>query len=123
MAIDVHYHLTGRVQLACDRCLEPYWQVIDSKHRVIFSHDPSLREIEDDEVVFLSRDSWLLDCKQDLYDFIALQIPFRKIPTDCPGSRCATDFISLYLKDETNENEPIADPRWEKLRGLDFLSS
>lgn len=117
MHIDVQYHLTGSVELLCDRCLVPYAFPIDATTQVVYSFDKSMIEAEDAEVVFISRSIHLLDVSQDLYDFIVLQVPYRHVPDDCPRPTCPPDLLNQIGVGDGVEDQTI-DPRWESLKGL-----
>lgn len=117
MHLDIHYHLTGSVELLCDRCLVPYTYPIDATTNVVYSFDKAMIEAEDTEVVFIPRSIHLLDVSQDLYDFIILQVPYRHVPDDCPRPSCPPDVLNLIGVSDAEEKETI-DPRWEALKGL-----
>lgn len=121
--IDLTYKIDGVVRLACDRCLQDFDYPISTRRRVIYSYDKSFEEAEDADVSYISRSLAYLDLRQDIYDFIGLEIPYSKTPPDCPGPRCPVEVLK-YLKltpepEATPESAPETgkiDDRWDALK-------
>lgn len=122
------FHLQGKAMLSCDRCLLPFEYPIAFTQQVIYSYEKNPIEdaIEEtfDEVYFIDRKTDFLDLKQDFYDFFCLQIPFRKIPDNCPSEKCPPTVLKVVGLQENQQDsesedydEPI-DPRWEVLKKL-----
>ena len=123
MHLDIHYQLSGTIELLCDRCLLPYPFFIHAEHQVVYSFDQDMQETDDAEVVYIPRSIHLLDVSQDIYDFISLQIPLRHVPEDCPKETCPTDVLKFLLPENVTNIEPLKedgeiDPRWEVLKKL-----
>ncbi len=120
--IDVTYHIEGAVTVPCDRCLDPYDQAIDSTHRIIYSFDPD-PGFEDTEVIQVEEDESQLVIAQELYDFVQVSIPFRKVPSK-KIHRCDPGVLAVLGLDEDGkpikkqEAEEEIDPRWEALKKL-----
>jgi len=117
--LDTQFHIKGSLQLNCDRCLNPYWQPIQATIPVIYSFNSHLKDSDNDEVIYLSRETRMLDLSQEIYDFIALQIPQRKVPTDCPSPNCPPEILKM-IQQNTEEipTKVEIDPRWEKLKKI-----
>lgn len=109
--VQITYQLQGTVILLCDRCNLPFEFPIHSTNKVIYTFDSRNKNIDDDEVKYIPAHTDYLDLSQDLYDFICLQIPHRRVPEDCPRPECPT-FEKPTLPDEE------IDPRWEELLKL-----
>ncbi len=117
--IDARFSVTGTLQVACDRCLQDYTQIITGTERVLYSYNPDMATTDDQDVVFISRDLQWLDLRQEMYDFIGLQVPLRKIPEGCPGSMCPPEVLKYINTTESERtNLPSADPRWSQLKEL-----
>ena len=120
--LDVTFSFKGEIMLACDRCSEPYPYPLEFSNRVIFSYDESM-EFNTDDVVLLDRNQNEVQIAEDLYDFINLQVPLRKVP-EPEVHVCAPEVLKILglveseeAENEANEEEEI-DPRWQKLREL-----
>lgn len=98
--LDVVFHISGKVLVACDRCLEDMWLPIQNETRIIYSFDKHFKDSDDLEVIYVEEKEVNLTLVQELYDFLCTAIPFRKVHEDvkenCP------DFVSKYI---INQNE------------------
>lgn len=120
--LDVIFRLSGTLGLECDRCLEIFPYQIQVEERVIYSFEPEMEFADVDEVIYLNRKDTYFSIVQELYDFICISVPFRKVHADV-GLECDPEIMKLFISaDELAENEAeeeeISDPRWEKLKGL-----
>jgi uncharacterized metal-binding protein YceD (DUF177 family) len=126
--MDARFSMYGVVELACDRCLQPYPQTVSGDARVIYSMDRSVKGSHGEDIVYVRPDTVHLDLQQEIYDFIVLQIPLKKIPQGCPGPMCPPT-VAQYIVDMVDEakahvelrpeGEPATvDPRWEQLKKL-----
>jgi uncharacterized metal-binding protein YceD (DUF177 family) len=120
--LDAHFRISGEVVLACDRCVLPFSFKIKSEKRLVYTYEAKgVEEEEDfDEVVYIEPKTHLLDVSQEIYDFVCLEIPIRKVPEDC-GEDCPNNPLNLLKAQgkigEVSEEAPV-DPRWEALKKL-----
>jgi uncharacterized protein len=120
--LDAHFRIEGEVVLACDRCVLPFSFSIQSEKRLVYTYDvKGVEEEEDlDEVLYIEPKAHLLDVSQEIYDFVCLEIPIRKVPKDC-GDDCPNNPLNLLKAQgkigEASEEAPV-DPRWEALKKL-----
>lgn len=117
--IDLRIRMKGWLELACDRCLRGYHQPLSTEHRLVFTHNTSIEEVEGAEVQYIPAATRFLELAQDFYDYIHLSVPYRRIPPDCPGANCPPEVLALLAESEKPKevvNEP--DPRWAALQAL-----
>ena len=123
--LDAKFHFTGEIMIECDRCLEPYPFPLEFETRVVYAFDAEL-EFDTDEVVLIEESLPTLFFAQDFYDFIILQLPLRRVP-EPEVHLCAPNVLELLgmnpdgsLKEPApvEEEEEVADPRWEALKKL-----
>ncbi len=119
----LHFHLTGTVEVVCDRCLEPFLTGIDTHQRIFLKHGVKTEEVEDD-VLMIGDDTHEIVVDQYLFEFIVLALPLKKVhPEDQEGnSGCDPEMISklnAHLKTtaETDKLEQ-SDPRWDALKDI-----
>lgn len=120
--LDVGFHIKGAAMLACDRCGSPYSHAVDHQFRIIYSFDPDL-DFEGYEVMHVKEQESHLVLVQELYDFVHLAIPMRKVPPK-EVHLCAPEVLKMLGL--TEEGEPIeqdtasteTDPRWDALKNL-----
>lgn len=119
--LDTNFVLKGSLELACDRCGDLYAQPIESNHRIIYSFDEDMN-FDDDEVIYVNRHEARLSIVQELYDFVNLSVPIRKVPeTDI--HLCKSEVLELLGLEsdgspKSQDNSSEIDPRWAKLKDL-----
>jgi uncharacterized metal-binding protein YceD (DUF177 family) len=123
----------GEIILLCDRCLEPYPQPLYTRNRVIYSFDKFKQFDGDDEVIPCNKDESRLSLVQELYDFMAIQVPLRHIaPKEV--HLCDPEVLRLLHLDpdgnpppnlpapepDNNDDDDSGeiDPRWAALKNL-----
>lgn len=118
--IDATFILNGTIKLNCDRCLEPYDSPIEGEHRIIYSFDKEM-DFKGYEVLFADPYANYISLVQELYDFISIAVPLRKVPDEsihtCDPKVLAIIFSEENESEEEDENKEI-DPRWEALKKL-----
>ena len=139
-AFEFNFHLTGTIQIPCDRCLDEMNQEIDTTNRLVVKLGEEYSE-ESDEIVTIPADDGYINIAWYLYEFIALGIPLKHVHE--PG-KCNKGMTSKYRKhqavdtsnededddaidEDLNDNEDIdvsddlsqdTDPRWDALKQL-----
>jgi len=115
------FMLKGEVELICDRCLEAYFQPIESRNLMLVKFSET--ETDDgDEVIYIHPGAYQVDVAKLIYEFIVLSIPIRHVhPDDQNGeSLCDPEMLRKldeYKATDVPENDPI-DPRWNDLKKI-----
>jgi uncharacterized metal-binding protein YceD (DUF177 family) len=126
LMIQVQLHITGSIELTCDRSLERFDSPIAVNEKLIFKYSDHNEDMGDN-LFLLDRKEPKLDLSQDIFDFIALEVPMRKLHprflTD--GDDTETDSF-IYTTDRadaspTKSAEEATDPRWAALQKLKDL--
>ncbi len=120
--LDVDFHFQGKVEIPCDRCGQLYEHPIDERQRIFYAFDEEMK-FEGYEVMYVNSQEPYLSIVQELYDFIYLAIPLRRVPkTDI--HLCDPEILKKLGLDEqgnplsTKDEKEEIDPRWEKLKKL-----
>jgi uncharacterized metal-binding protein YceD (DUF177 family) len=75
-----------------------------------------------DNLYLLDRKEPYIDLSQDIYDFIAIQVPMKKLhPRYQEENDNSTDDVFLYTTEtaeEVDQKEQETDPRWNILKNL-----
>jgi uncharacterized protein len=116
--IDMTLRISGTVNICCDRCLEMFFQPVDCTNRLLVKFGKSKDE-SDPDIITLPEEEHELDLKQNIYEFIHLALPIKRVhPDDEIGNSKCDPFMLEKLEelviDEENEN----DPRWDELKKL-----
>lgn len=118
------FFIDGTVSVACDICLEPFNKEIfgDFQCLVKFSEELSKGANDDDEIIYLSRETPYLDISHLIYEYIVLCLPMHLVGCKDPGNdpRCNQEVIKRLLKKEGLKEPGEVDPRWAELNKLKF---
>ena len=119
--ISLHFSISGKVEVVCDRCLEEFMMDVESNQTIFVKPGDSPGELEDN-VLIIGRDEHEVEGGQFLYEFIVLALPYQKIhPEDMNGnSGCDRDMLRRLNAHQTEEpdKEEKTDPRWDALKGI-----
>lgn len=109
------FHITGNVEVLCDRCNEPLRIEVESREELIarFSNETDLT---DDKVLLIGASEYKLDLSQFIYEFTILQLPLKRAHEE---GECDPEVVSRLTEDEEETiDEKQIDPRWEALKNL-----
>ncbi|MEO1450481.1 MAG: DUF177 domain-containing protein [Bacteroidota bacterium] len=121
--LNVLFDIKGEVMLNCDRCGKPYPYQLHTENRIIYAFDDEMK-FEGYEVMYVEPHEPQLSIVQELYDFISLGIPMRRVPDEVDSQCCDKKVLKLLglvdaEEDETSDTtDENTDPRWDALRGL-----
>lgn len=104
--LDVSFYIHGEVTVACDRCAEDMKLPIALKERVIYSFNEKLKDVDNLEIIFVNEKAPFISIVQELYDFVCIAIPFKKVHEDV-GETCNPEIMKYILPD--TEEDYISD--------------
>jgi uncharacterized protein len=127
LLLNFTFHITGTVNLTCDRSLDEFDHPIDTTQtlRVRFGDE----EMELDENVHqIKHDAQKFNIAQHLFDFIGLAVPMKKLKPEFQqqlDEDDSDDDILIYTSstapeegpDDDDDDEP-ADPRFAALKKI-----
>jgi len=115
----LHFTLSGKVEVICDRCLERFMKGISTSQSVFVKMGEVAGEIDDD-VLMIEKDDHEIEVGQLMYEFIILALPYKKIHPEDGESVCDPEMLKRLdahqLKD--TDKEVKSDPRWDALKGI-----
>jgi uncharacterized metal-binding protein YceD (DUF177 family) len=116
--VDLIIRISGSVRINCDRCLEPFSQPIGSENRLLVKFGKRLEDIDPD-IISVPADEHELDLQQQIYEFIMLALPIKRVhPADKKGKSTCDPVMLKKLEELIVEEEKTIDPRWDELRKL-----
>jgi uncharacterized protein len=116
--IDLIIRVSGSVRVSCDRCLEMFSQHVSSENRILVKFGKSIDDIDPD-IISVSADENELDLRQQLYEFIMLALPIKRVhPADKKGRSTCDPVMLKKLEALIIEEEKENDPRWDELKKL-----
>jgi len=110
------FQLEGYSEAECDRCTASIHLPILTERQLVVKYGDAEGD-EDDEVVFISRDTPEFNVAPYLYEFAVLALPITNT-YDCesdPNPPCNRDVLK-YLENEADEGK--SNPLWDALKGL-----
>ena len=126
LMIQVQLQITGSIELTCDRSLERFDSPIAVNEKLIFKYSDHNEDMGDN-LFLLDRKEPKLDLSQDIFDFIALEVPMKKLHPKflAAGMDTETDEF-IYTTDRADASpsqsaEEATDPRWAALQKLKDL--
>lgn len=122
--IDARFVIRGTVKLTCDRSLEQFDQRIATERKLVFKYGETNQELSD-EIIMIHRDSDRLELGQYIFEFIALEVPMKKLHPRFRAEEAEDDesegkiiYSSKSQSDGDDKGGDDIDPRWEKLKKL-----
>ena len=116
--IDMIIRVSGSVRISCDRCLEMFSQPVSSENRVLVKFGKNLEDTDPD-IISVSADEHELNLHQQIYEFIMLALPIKRVhPADKKGKSTCDPVMLKKLEELLIEEEKENDPRWDDLKKL-----
>ena len=116
--VDMLIKVSGSVRISCDRCLEMFSQHINSENRLLVKFGKDIEDIDSD-ILPLQADAYELDLKQQIYEFIILALPIKRVhPPDKNGNSTCDPGMLKKLEELIIDEEKENDPRWDELKKL-----
>ena len=116
--LDLLIEVSGSVRVSCDRCLEVFSQPISSENRLLVKFGKNMEDIDPD-ILSLPVDANELDLKQQIYEFVMLALPIKRVhPVDKNGKSSCDPLMRKKLEELIIEEEKDNDPRWDELKKL-----
>lgn len=115
----LNFHITGHLDLNCDRCLAQFPQPVDIREQQIAKF--SDEEIdEDDEIISLGKNDHEINIAGLMYEYINVAVPFVSVCSDEGNTPyCDKEMLeSLNKLTVNNGQDEKADPRWEALKKI-----
>ena len=115
-------HLTGEIELACSRCLEPFTLPVASDFDLRYvprseNAGEGEREVEEDDLATAFYDDEQIDLKHLIMEQFQLALPMKALCNDACKGLCPTCGTNLNTG-SCNCNTRWEDPRLAALRAL-----
>ena len=107
--IQMMYQITGSVELTCDRSLDLFDFPVEIMQKMILKFSDHNEEITE-ELMLIDRNTQYINVAQDIFDFIGLQIPIKKlhprfIKDEVTYESLMKKFEDEYKEEDTDEDE------------------
>lgn len=113
--MDFTFKFDGKLHSSCDRCLESMDIPVQTEKELIVKFSDATDE-SNDELVVLGFDAYQIDIAPYLYEFIALELPLRKVHDE---NDCNPEVIDrLHPENNESAEEDETPSVWDKLKKL-----
>lgn len=102
--IQMMYNITGTVELTCDRSLDLFNFPVDITQKMILKFSDHNEEITE-ELMLIDRNTQYINVAQDIFDFIGLQIPIKKLHPRFIKGEVTYESLVKKFEDEYQEEE------------------
>src|ERR1700744_2459983 len=112
--IILNFHITGAVDLNCDRCLAAFPHPVDIREQQIAKF--SDEEIdEDEEIITLGKNDHEINIAGLIYEYINVAVPFYAVCSDEGNTPyCDKEMLDSLNKLTVNyEHDEKFQPRWD----------
>ena len=107
--IQMLYKIKGSVELTCDRSLDLFDFPFDISQKMILKFSDHTEEITE-ELMFIDRNVQFINVAQDIFDFICLQIPIKKLhprytENEVTYESLMKKFDEEYVEEDLNDED------------------
>ncbi|MFV9551785.1 YceD family protein [Algibacter sp. PT7-4] len=120
--LELHFKISGWVNINCDLTNEPYNQPIENEFDLVVKFGDEYND-ENIDILIIPHGEYEINIQQYVYELIVLAVPIKRVH---PGIEDGTlnsgilkklEELSPKLKDKKDKEEDI-DPRWNTLKKL-----
>lgn len=120
--LELHFEISGFVNINCDLTNEPYDQTIENSFDLVVNFGEEYND-ENIDILVIPHGTYEINIQQYIYELTVLGVPIKRIH---PGVEDGTldseileklEELSPRLKEE-KEKEEDTDPRWNTLKKL-----
>ena len=102
--IQMVYKISGSVELTCDRSLDLFDFPVDITQKMILKFSDHNEEITE-ELMLIDRNTQYINVAQDIFDFIGLQIPIKKLHPRFIQDEVTYESLMRKFDDEYEEED------------------
>jgi len=120
--LELHFMVSGTVNINCDLTNEPFDQVIENDFNLVVKFGDEYND-ENEEILIIPHSEYEIDISQYIYELIVLSVPFKRVHPGVIDGSLNSDILNKLEElspkslEEKTENEDI-DPRWNTLKKL-----
>jgi uncharacterized metal-binding protein YceD (DUF177 family) len=120
------FAISGVVERTCDRSLDLYDEQVDTRQTLYLKFADRNEELTD-EIELIERNTATVNVARYIFDYIVLSMPMKGLhprfrdeddDDDLSEGKLIYSSGSVSEVDESEEEKPAVDPRWEALRKL-----
>jgi len=115
----LNFHITGHLNLNCDKCLSPYPQPVDIREQQVAKFSEEQID-EDEEIITLGKSDHEINVAGLIYEYINVAAPLITVCNDEGNTPyCDKEMLDSLNKLIVNNEQPEkTDPRWDALKKI-----
>ncbi|HMC01730.1 MAG TPA: DUF177 domain-containing protein, partial [Flavobacteriaceae bacterium] len=120
--LELHFNISGHVNINCDLTNEPYNQEIHNEFDLVVKFGNEYND-ENIDILIIPHGEYEISIQQYVYELIVLAVPPKRIHPGVKDGTLNSDILkrleelSPIDKENKKENKEI-DPRWDSLKKL-----
>ncbi|UKM65456.1 DUF177 domain-containing protein [Flavobacteriaceae bacterium GSB9] len=120
--LELHFKISGWVNINCDLTNEPYNQTIENEFNLVVKFGEEYND-EFVDILIVPHGTFEINIQQYIYEMIILAVPLKRTHPGIEDGSLDSDILKRLeelrpkQKEEKEEEEEI-DPRWNKLKKL-----
>lgn len=119
--LELHFDISGTVNINCDLTNEPYDQVIDTSFDLVVKFGDDYND-ENEDILVIPHGAFEFNIEQYIYELTVLAVPLKRVHPGVADGTLDSEILrkleELSPKEaDDKENEDI-DPRWNTLKKL-----
>ncbi len=121
--LELHFKVSGVVNINCDLTNEPYDQVLENDFNLVVKFGEAFND-EDIDILIIPHGSYEINIQQYIYELIVLAVPIKRVHPGIEEGTLNSDILdkleelSPKTKEDNDKEEEEIDPRWNTLKKL-----
>ena len=121
--IEMNFDITGDFETVCDRCTAQVDFPLNTQTNLLVKY--SEENVEEPNVLYITRDTHHINISKFIYDSICLSIPLMKV-FDCqqkepfPCDEAVLEKLDDFSEEAIENKDEKANPIWEELKRINF---
>jgi uncharacterized metal-binding protein YceD (DUF177 family) len=120
--LELHFIVSGSVNINCDLTNEPFNQVIENDFNLVVKFGNEYND-DNEEILIIPHSEYEINISQYIYELIVLSVPLKRVHPGVIDGSLNSEILNKLEElspkglEEKTENEEI-DPRWNTLKKL-----
>ncbi len=119
--LELHFNISGFVNINCDLTNEPYNQGIENTFDLVVKFGEEYND-ENTDILIIPHGEHEINIQQYIYELIILAVPAKRIHPGVEDGTLDSDILrkleELSPKEKKNKADEEIDPRWNTLKKL-----
>ena len=119
--LELHFKISGYVNINCDLTNEPYNQNIENSFDLVVKFGQEYND-ENIDILILPHGEYEINIQQYIYELVVLAVPVKRIHPGVEDGTLSSEILDkleeLSPKEKKEKEDKDIDPRWNTLKKL-----